>query len=370
MKVSFPHMGYSYLAFKWMVEHTGHECIVPPEPSKRTLDLGVRHSPEFACIPFKMLMGTYLEVAEMGAEMIITSGSNGPCRAGLYWVMHQYLLEELGQPVKIVALEPPLCDMRDFIGKLRLIRKTGGISTKQLIWVLQVTWEKVKAIDEIERHSHEIRPYEIGKGDTTRAFWQALEMIDAANSINEVRLAYREALKVLDAVPQDNSRNPLKVGIIGEIYVVLEPSANHYMQIMLGEMGVQTDRSIYLSGYTKKTTIYDLEGDLYTVAQPYLNEAPIGGHGANSIAETVLYSRHGYDGVVQLAPFSCIPEIVAKSILPAVSRDHDIPVLTLFIDEQTGKAGVQTRLEAFVDLMERRREVKQKQSTIARRLVI
>jgi len=139
---------------------------------------------------------------------------------------------------------------------------------------------------------------------------------------------------------------------------------------MLGEMGVQTDRSIYISGYTKKTTIYDLEGDLYTVAQPYLNEAPIGGHGANSIAETVLYSRHGYDGVVQLAPFSCIPEIVAKSILPAVSRDHDIPVLTLFIDEQTGKAGVQTRLEAFVDLMERRREVKQKQSTIARRLVI
>jgi len=368
MKVSFPHMGYSYLAFKWMVEHAGHECIIPPEPSKRTLDLGVRHSPEFACIPFKILMGTYLEVVEMGAEMIITSGSNGPCRAGLYWVMHQYLLEELGKPVKVVALEPPLCDLPDFIRKLRMIRKTGGISMKQMVWVLQVTWEKVKAIDEIEKRSHEIRPYETGRGDPTRALWQALEFIDMANNIQDVKDAHREGLKILEAVSQDNTRNPLKVGIIGEIYVVLEPSANHYIQIMLGEMGVQTDRSIYLSGYAKNTTIIDLEGDLYAVARPYLNEAPIGGHGANSIAETILYARHGFDGVVQLAPFSCIPEIVAKSILPSVSRDHNIPVLTLFIDEQTGKAGVQTRLEAFVDLMERRREVNQSKS--ARRLVI
>lgn len=368
MKVSFPHMGYSYLAFKWMVEHAGHECIVPPEPSKRTLDLGVRYSPEFACIPFKILMGTYLEAVEMGAEMIITSGSNGPCRAGLYWVMHQYLLEEMGHSVKVVALEPPLCDLKDFIGKIRMIRKTGGLSMKQMIWVLQVTWEKVKAIDDIEKRSHEVRPYETQRGDTTRALWQALELVDAADNMKEVEEARQEGLKALEAVPQDSSRNPLKVGIIGEIYVVLEPSANHYIQIMLGEMGVLTDRSIYISGYTKKSTIIDLEGDLYTVAQPYLNEAPIGGHGVNSIAETILYARHGFDGVVQLAPFSCIPEIVAKSIIPSVSRDHDIPVLTLFIDEQTGKAGVQTRLEAFVDLMERRREANQSKS--ARRLVI
>ncbi len=53
--------------------------------------------------------------------------------------------------------------------------------------------------------------------------------------------------------------------------------------------------------------------------------------------------------------FACIPEIVAKSIVPKLSKDYGIPVLTLFIDEQTGSAGVQTRLEAFVDLMEQRR---------------
>ncbi len=63
----------------------------------------------------------------------------------------------------------------------------------------------------------------------------------------------------------------------------------------------------------------------------------------------------GYDGVIQLAPFSCIPVIVAKSLVSRLSKDYDIPVLTLFIDEHTGTAGVQTRLEAFVDMMEQRR---------------
>lgn len=355
MKISFPRMGYSYIAFKWLVENLGHDCIVPPEPSKRTLDLGVRYSPEFACIPFKILLGTYMEVAEMGAEAIITSGGMGPCRAGYYWVMHKYILEEMGLPLHIIAMEMPLLNPGDFWGKINKLRRSGGLSLKELLRVLKITWEKVKAIDDVEILSHQIRPLEIQRGETTRAINEGLLLIDAAQREDEIHQAHEKALVLLNGVAQDKSRRPLKIGLIGEIYVVLEPAANHYIQVMLGEMGVETDRSIYLSAYARKNTIINLEGDLFAVARPYLQEAPIGGHGVNSIAETILYARHGFDGVVQLAPFSCIPEIVAKSIIPAVSRDFDIPVQTVFIDEQTGRAGIQTRLEAFVDLLEWRR---------------
>lgn len=355
MKISFPRMGYSYIAFKWLVENLGHECIVPPEPSKRTLDLGVRYAPEFACIPFKILLGTYIEVAEMGAEAVITSGGMGPCRAGYYWVMHKYILEELQLPLQVIAMEMPLLNLGDFMGKINKLRRSGGLSWKELLQVLKITWEKVKAIDDIEIRSHQIRPLEIKRGETTRALNEGLLLIDAAQQEDEIREARNKALLLLQEVACDESRRPLKIGLIGEIYVVLEPAANHYIQMMLGEMGVETDRSIYLSAYTRKNTIVNLEGDLFAVARPYLQEAPIGGHGVNSIAETILYARHGFDGVVQLAPFSCIPEIVAKSIIPAVSRDFDIPVQTVFIDEQTARAGVQTRLEAFVDLLEWRR---------------
>ena len=37
MKITFPHMGYSYIAFKMLLNELGYEVVVPPEPSKRTI---------------------------------------------------------------------------------------------------------------------------------------------------------------------------------------------------------------------------------------------------------------------------------------------------------------------------------------------
>jgi predicted nucleotide-binding protein (sugar kinase/HSP70/actin superfamily) len=70
----------------------------------------------------------------------------------------------------------------------------------------------------------------------------------------------------------------------------------------------------------------------------------------------VLYAKNGFDGVVQIYPLTCMPEIVAQSILPSIERDYDISILTLIIDEMTGEAGYMTRIEAFVDLLNKRRE--------------
>ena len=66
--------------------------------------------------------------------------------------------------------------------------------------------------------------------------------------------------------------------------------------------------------------------------------------------------------MVQLGPFTCMPEIVARSILPAVSKAEGIPVLTFFFDEHSADAGIQTRLEAFVDLLERKKRQKMRGS--------
>ena len=43
-------------------------------------------------------------------------------------------------------------------------------------------------------------------------------------------------------------------------------------------------------------------------------------------------------------------------------EEHDIPILSLVMDEQTGKAGYITRLEAFVDLMRRKKRKIQQQT--------
>jgi len=355
LKISFPRMGNSYIAFKMLINSLGHEAIVPPAPSKKTLDLGVRHSPEFACIPFKVLMGTYLETIDMGAEMIITSGGVGPCRAGYYGVLHQMIIKDLGYNTKIMVIEPPLREPMNLFRNISALIKPTRIGWRQFWFHLKTAWQKLIALDEIERISHQVRPFELKKGDTTKVYNQVLEYLDRAGNIAQITEARVEGERLIRSIACDYNRPVLKVGVIGEIYVVIEPFVNQDLQETLGGMGVETQRAIYISGYTKDTFVFDSENDVKKAAAPYLNEL-IGGHGINSVGETVLYAKHGFDGVVQLAPFSCIPEIVAKGILPKVSQDLGIPVLTLFIDEQTGKAGVQTRLEAFVDLLWQRRQ--------------
>jgi predicted nucleotide-binding protein (sugar kinase/HSP70/actin superfamily) len=81
----------------------------------------------------------------------------------------------------------------------------------------------------------------------------------------------------------------------------------------------------------------------------------IGGDGWETIGEKVMHSKE-YDGLIHLAPFTCLPEIIAKNIMPATK--DDLPVLTIFCDEQMAKTGMLTRLEAFVDLLERKKRKK------------
>ena len=107
-KVTFPHMGESYRTFKMLLNDLDNEVILPPRPSRRTLNLGTQHTPEFACLPLKILLGTYLETIEKGADTIVTSGGVGPCRAGLYAELHEKILHSLGYPVEMIVFEPPL----------------------------------------------------------------------------------------------------------------------------------------------------------------------------------------------------------------------------------------------------------------------
>ncbi len=51
-----------------------------------------------------------------------------------------------------------------------------------------------------------------------------------------------------------------------------------------------------------------------------------------------------------------MPEIIAQNIMPKTKEN--LPVLTILCDEQLAKPGMLTRLEAFVDLLERRRRAR------------
>ena len=65
MKATFPYLGYDTYALKTFVEDLGVEVVLPPATSKRTLELGVEHSPELWTLAESSLgIGCELVVAD------------------------------------------------------------------------------------------------------------------------------------------------------------------------------------------------------------------------------------------------------------------------------------------------------------------
>jgi len=60
----------------------------------------------------------------------------------------------------------------------------------------------------------------------------------------------------------------------------------------------------------------------------------------------------GIDGMICLSSFGCgIDSFVHDLIERKIRREYQIPVITITIDEHSGEAGFNTRLEAFVDML-------------------
>jgi len=60
---------------------------------------------------------------------------------------------------------------------------------------------------------------------------------------------------------------------------------------------------------------------------------------------------HNINGVIEISAFQCGCDAVLKEFVEEKFKEQKIPFLYLMIDEQTGEAGVQTRLEAFWDTL-------------------
>jgi len=54
-------------------------------------------------------------------------------------------------------------------------------------------------------------------------------------------------------------------------------------------------------------------------------------------------------GAIEISSFACGCDAVIKEFVEKEFKQNKIPFLYLMIDEQTGEAGIQTRLEAFMD---------------------
>lgn len=354
-KITFPHMGELDISLKTFLQELGFEVVVPPVISKKTLDLGMKYGPEFACLPLKINLGNFIEALEEGANTIIMGGGCGPCRFGYYGEVQREILQDLGYDFEMFIIEPNLIE--DYRNLKRIF---GGIPLKRFFQALTITWKKLLAIDRVYKLVLQKRATESEEGQVDRLYNRFLIEIDPVTSIRKIEELTKEYLHELQNVGDTYKRGvEIRIGIVGEIYLVLEPFVNLEIEKKLGELGAAVQRDIYISSWLYH--FLHLSNDFKRVkeaASKYLKNF-VGGHGLESVGNTVRYAREGFDGVIQLAPFTCMPEIISQTILPEISQREKIPVLSLFFDEHSADAGLRTRLEAFVDLLVRKKKYKE-----------
>jgi len=354
MRIAMPHMGNLYIPFKALFQRLNVDFVVPPINNQRTLSLGVKHSPEGLCIPFKLTLGNLIEAAGLGADTLLMPIGFGICRLGYYAKIQEQILHDLGYNIKMVTMG---VSERKLLGFLHLIKYlSNNASWPKIISAFRFGLAKLNALDRIERVVQKVRPIERIKGAANKLFARAVEAIDQADSHGTLKKVQRDSLTRLDQVVKDTQTRPLIVGITGEFYVLLEPFSNLDVERELGKLGVEVRRTTFISEWTKFSLFLNPLGmnekdRIHKAALPYLKR-DVGGDGWESVGEKVLHANE-YDGLIHLAPFTCMPEIVAENIM--LKTKETIPVLTILCDEQLAKPGMLTRLEAFVDLLWHRR---------------
>ena len=223
----------------------------------------------------------------------------------------------------------------------------------------------MSTLDELEQRVQWVRAREVTLGNVDKVWEEGLQRIDDTLDMAALTRTKRDVLQKINHVEMDPTRRPVKIATTGEYYAVLEPFFNLDLERELGKLGAEVHRTLMMSDWAVGMLIMEALGfprkpHIDRAAKPYLRW-DVAGEGWVTIGQAVIHAKKGFDGLVETLPFTCIPEITALNILPRVSRDFNLPIISFIFDEQSGRAGMKTRLEAFVDLLKRRQELRGEQ---------
>lgn len=352
-KVGFPRMDNYNVILKYLTE-VGLDCeyVMALPMTRRTLELGSKYSPDFVCAPFKYTLGSMLEMLQStgGVDAILETG--GVCRLGYYGELQKQILHDLGYQMDFINLaDMGKHKLRGYYAAAKALNP--DVHLPRALHTLKDALQAVHYLDEIEERVRRDRGFEVRRGSMKTVFDVFLCELSAAKCRKDLDAAYQKATAALDAVALNKPARPLRVGIVGEYYTVMDDFGNHNVERILGYMGQGVEIHRWMS-FTHRNLEYDEQADLKTIS-PYVRYS-MGPTTSATLAAAIRYADEGFDGIVHVKSFGCTPEVDAMAVLQNISTDRKIPILYLSYDSQTGDAGIQTRLEAFYDMIDMKRK--------------
>ncbi|MCE7741226.1 MAG: hypothetical protein GOP50_02095 [Candidatus Heimdallarchaeota archaeon] len=300
----------------------GATVIISPDTNKTIKDLAVRYAPDEDCYSTKLYFGhaiflkdkvDYFFIPRFGSDHEVNVGC--PKFIGLAQVLDSLF------PDFPEIIMPYYSKAKANHGKRRLIRiifEIGFKFTLNPVKILRAARRAIKAHREHEKNLY----------------------------ISESKLEKWLQSKVsLNIKPNLGNRNePLKIALVGHRYLLNDNLSNLNIKESLAEKGVDVITSEQMPRRLIEDQMNKLDYNMYF---DYVRE----------LLGTIMYFQENniIDGILQLAVFSCGPDSIILELASRYSqRTSGPPLLQLVIDELTSEVGFSTRLEAFLDMIERR----------------
>lgn len=402
--VTWPYMGEPLnLALKQLVFDLGAgEFAVPPKAvSEETLKRGSEDLAE-TCCPYALIsgsleetiLGVYEEAGRPIDAKILMLHGEGPCAFGWYSIaMKEKLPKRLKQVSPEISLEwfttgidqsvsfwqslASFCDekferlLSSFKNPLSFLQpKNLG----DVLPVVRNALTKLTLTEKMRGLYLMARPF--GGPAAEAAYITSLNSLDEAKNTRDMQKSYRDAREIFAAIIKD--RTAPQVVIVGEIYVAITPYANRYaVDRLLGDAGLQVIEGITVSHYLKcslrpaakrlmqnlSLVKYANKKGLKLFAQglrdkdsaPYMN-FEVGGDGVLSVASARRALHSGKDGIVQIYPLNCMPEVVAKPAISELAAIYDRPFLSLSFNRETDTERLMTEVLTFARLIKNARK--------------
>lgn len=306
---------YSYYAlWKSFFENLGCEVISSDNTNKRILDLGVKLCVDEACLPVKIYHGHIQDLIGKADAVFV------PRIMSI--AKNEYICPKFcGLPDMVRSSIPNMPLMIETTVNLRKSRRSLMDSVISAGSV--VTKDKARIIE---------------------AYKKALEMQGRFESQIKISGDFEKSIsyrKVKAEVKHNKDEKKMRIGLIGHPYNIYDDYAN-----------MDIRRKLISEGYHVITPEMVDENKINTNAA-IMPKRHFWTFGRKILGAGLSFIKdRNVDGIIYLSSFGCgIDSLIEDYLERHIRRDGKIPYMKIVFDEHSGEAGVNTRLEAFLDMV-------------------
>ena len=121
------------------------------------------------------------------------------------------------------------------------------MNVKKVAQATMVAIKMVEVIDKIEDFMRMNVGFEVVDGSFDKLHKEFLEDLREVNDKKELSIIYKLYMRKFKKLEVNKPKNPLKVGIVGEYYTIMDEYSNHYMEKELAKKGIIVERWMNIS---------------------------------------------------------------------------------------------------------------------------